>query len=109
MTVSTVFLLLIIYTTGNGWAWLFPRRNWVVGTRFEWLAPVFHFINPGPFSLKEVRLSHYGDGNTKSTWQHVVASLVASTAASGSTAVQNFAVQRVRFFIEPTSYDRRLR
>jgi len=27
--------------------------------------------------------------------QHVVASLVASTAAGGSTAVQNFAVQRV--------------
>lgn len=58
MTVSTVFLLLIIYTTGNGWAKLFPRRNWVIGTRFERLAPVFHFINPGPFSLKEVRLSH---------------------------------------------------
>lgn len=28
--------------------------------------------------------------------QHVISSLVASTAAGGSTAVQNFAVQRVR-------------
>jgi hypothetical protein len=55
MAVSTVFLLLIIYTTGIGWAKLLPRRAWVAGTRFEQLAPVFHFINPGPFSLKEVR------------------------------------------------------
>ena len=58
MTVSTVFLLLIIYTAGNTWAKLFPRSSWVVGTRFEQLAPVFHFINPGPFSLKEVRIFH---------------------------------------------------
>ncbi|KIM46796.1 hypothetical protein M413DRAFT_440366 [Hebeloma cylindrosporum] len=81
MSVSTVFLLLIIYTVGNGWARFFPQRNWVVGTRFERLAAVLHFINPGPFSLKE----------------HVVASLVASTAATGSSAVQNFAVQRLYY------------
>ena len=54
MSVSTVFLLLMIYTVGNAWARFFPQRTWVVGTRFERLAPVFHFINPGPFSLKEV-------------------------------------------------------
>ncbi|KIM46930.1 hypothetical protein M413DRAFT_16493 [Hebeloma cylindrosporum] len=81
MTVSSVFLLLIIYTIRNGWAKFLPRRGWVVGTRFERLAPVFHFINPGPFCLKE----------------HVVASLVASTAAAGSSAVQNFAVPRLYY------------
>ena len=66
MTVSTVFLLLIIYTVGNGWAKFFPQRSWVVGTRFEPLAPVFHFINPGPFSLKEVRNLWSNHASTKS-------------------------------------------
>ena len=56
MSVSTVFLLLLIYTTGNIWAKFFPTRSWVVGTRLEWLAPVFDFINPGyKFSIKEVK------------------------------------------------------
>ena len=107
MTVSTVFLLLIIYTTGNGWAKLFPRRSWVVGTRLERLAPVFHFINPGPFSLKEVRNfhKHLMERLKMPTRQHVVASLVASTAAGGSTAVQNFAVQRVGVLIEVMNRD----
>ncbi|KAF8882526.1 oligopeptide transporter [Gymnopilus junonius] len=73
MTVSTVFLLLLIYTIGNAWAKFVPQRSWTGG--------FFHFINPGPFSLKE----------------HVVASLVASTAAGGSTAVQNFAVQKLYY------------
>jgi hypothetical protein len=54
MSVSAVFLMLLIYTTGNGWAKLFPKLSWVVGTRLESLAPIFNFINPGPFSLKEV-------------------------------------------------------
>ena len=79
MTVSSVFLLLLIYTAGNAWATFLPRSTWVAGTRFAFLSGVFHFINPGPFTLKE----------------HVVSSLVASTAAGGSTAVMNFAVQRV--------------
>lgn len=106
MTVSTVFLLLIIYTTGNAWAKFLPRRSWVADTRFERLAPVFHFINPGPFSLKEVRIFHLPlMKTTEAIWQHVVASLVASTAASGSTAVQNFAVQRVGVFIELMNRD----
>ncbi|KAF5311075.1 hypothetical protein D9619_007886 [Psilocybe cf. subviscida] len=81
MTVSTVFLLLLIYTFGNFWARFLPKSNWVKGGRFERFAPLFHFINPGPFTLKE----------------HVVASLVASTAAGGSSAVQNFAVQRLYY------------
>ena len=54
MGVSTVFLMLLIYTVGNGWALFFPKGSWVVGTRLESLAPVFNFINPGPFSIKEV-------------------------------------------------------
>ncbi|KAF9446473.1 oligopeptide transporter [Macrolepiota fuliginosa MF-IS2] len=81
MTVSTVFLLLLIYTFGNVWAKFLPTRGKFVGTPFQFLAPIFGFINPGPFSLKE----------------HVVASLVASTAAGGSTAVLNFAVQRLYY------------
>jgi hypothetical protein len=56
MTVSTIFLLLLIYTTGNVWATVLPRRSWAVGTRYEFLAPVLEFINPGQFSLKEVRI-----------------------------------------------------
>ncbi|KAF8888579.1 oligopeptide transporter [Infundibulicybe gibba] len=81
MVVSTVFLLLLTYSVGNAWAKFLPRRAWVVGTRFEFLASTLQFINPGEFSLKE----------------HVVASLVASTAAAGSTSVQNFAVQRLYY------------
>ncbi|KAK2461189.1 hypothetical protein APHAL10511_006716 [Amanita phalloides] len=81
MTISSVFLLLLIYTCGNAWAALLPRREAVVGTRLEFLASVIHFINPGKFSIKE----------------HVIASLVASTAAYGSAAVMNFAVQRLYY------------
>ncbi|KAG5640108.1 hypothetical protein DXG03_001188, partial [Asterophora parasitica] len=81
MSVSTVFLLLVIYTFGNAWATFLPRKSWVEGTRFHGLGPVFHFINPGDFTLKE----------------HVVSSLMASTAAGGSTAVLNFAVQRLYY------------
>jgi hypothetical protein len=58
MTVSTVFLLLLIYTFGNFWARFLPKSSWVKGGRFDRLAPFFHFINPGPFTLKEVRNLH---------------------------------------------------
>ncbi|KAI0373170.1 oligopeptide transporter [Pilatotrama ljubarskyi] len=81
VTVSTVFLLLLIYTVGVIWAKYLPRAEWVEGTRFARLAPVLHFLNPGEFKIKE----------------HVVASLVASTAAGGSSAVMNFAVQRLYY------------
>lgn len=54
MTVSTVFLLLLIYTAGNAWAKLLPQETLVIGTRFERLAPILRFINHGPFTLKEV-------------------------------------------------------
>ncbi|TFK71695.1 oligopeptide transporter [Pluteus cervinus] len=77
--VSNVFLLLLVYTAGNIWAKVLPRRSLTDGTRFEWLSGLIHFINPGDFRMKE----------------HVIASLVSSTAAAGSSAVQNFAVQRL--------------
>ncbi|KAK0470542.1 oligopeptide transporter [Armillaria novae-zelandiae] len=79
MSVSTVFLLLVLYSVGEAWAAFLPKRSWVEGTRLQRLAPMLEFINPGPFGLKE----------------HVVATLIASTAANGSTAVNNFAVQRL--------------
>ena len=55
MTVSTVFLLLLIYTVGQAWAMYFPKASWVEGTRFAGLAPLLNFLNPGPFQIKEVR------------------------------------------------------
>lgn len=57
MGVSTSFLLLLIYTAGNVWARIFPRRSWVEGTRFHSIGFLLHFINPGEFRIKEVR--HY--------------------------------------------------
>ena len=53
-SVSTVFLLLIIYMVGIVWAKYLPRASWVEGTRFAGLAPVLQFINPGEFRIKEV-------------------------------------------------------
>ncbi|KAI0041222.1 OPT superfamily oligopeptide transporter [Auriscalpium vulgare] len=79
--ISTVFLLLIIYSFGVAWATFLPRRAWVEGTRFAALGPVFEFINPGEFKLKE----------------HVISVIAASTASYGSTSVLNFAVQRLYY------------
>ncbi|RPD55663.1 oligopeptide transporter [Lentinus tigrinus ALCF2SS1-7] len=81
MSVSTVFLLLLIYSVGIAWAKYLPRKELVEGTRFARLAGVIDFINPGEFRIKE----------------HVISSLIASTAAYGSTAVMNFAVQRLYY------------
>ncbi|EPQ56339.1 oligopeptide transporter [Gloeophyllum trabeum ATCC 11539] len=81
MSVSTVFLLLLIYSIGFAWATFLPRGTFAERIGLPRLAPVLDFINPGPFGLKE----------------HVVASLVASTAAYGSTAVNNFAVQKLYY------------
>lgn len=55
--VSSTFLLLLIFSTGNAWAVILPRKSWVEKTRFARLAPVIHFFNPGPFGLKEVSCS----------------------------------------------------
>jgi len=99
VAVSTVFLLLIIYTFGNAWAKCLPRRTLVEGTAFEILAPILDFVNPGAFTLKEVcRISCLRDRymvNFGYLSKHVVASLIAATASVGSSAVLNFAVQRV--------------
>ncbi|OSX63951.1 hypothetical protein POSPLADRAFT_1138543 [Postia placenta MAD-698-R-SB12] len=81
VTVSTVFLLLLIYSVGMAWAKFLPRGSLVEGTRFAPLKPILDFVNPGEFRIKE----------------HVIASLVASTASGGSTAVMNFAVQRLYY------------
>ena len=53
-----VFLLLVIYSLGRVWSTLLPKRSLVNGTRFEWLGPVLHIINPGKFRIKEVHLPH---------------------------------------------------
>lgn len=55
MSISTVFLLLIIYSFGILWAAVLPKASLVEGTRWAHLAPIIKFINPGPFGLKEVR------------------------------------------------------
>ncbi|EEB99481.1 hypothetical protein MPER_00835, partial [Moniliophthora perniciosa FA553] len=55
VSVSTVFLLLVAWTIGEAMANLLPRRSTVQGTRFEFLGPVVHAINPGPFGLKEFK------------------------------------------------------
>lgn len=81
VSVSTVFLLLLIYSVGLAWAKFIPRRSSVEGTRFERLGPILEFFNPGDFKIKE----------------HAIATLVASTAAQGNTAVLNFAVQRLYY------------
>ncbi|KAH9002452.1 oligopeptide transporter [Lactarius hatsudake] len=85
--ISTVFLLLVIYSMGVFWSTFFPRRSWVNETRFEWLGPTLHIINPGPFRLKE----------------HVIATIVASSSSYGSTAVLNFAVQRLYYDTKVTA------
>ncbi|KAI0265053.1 oligopeptide transporter [Gloeopeniophorella convolvens] len=79
--ISTVFLLLIIYSFGVFWSTFFPKRSWVENTRYQWLGPTLDFINPGEFRLKE----------------HVISTIVASSASYGSSSVLNFAVQRLYY------------
>lgn len=55
VSVSRVFLLLLIYSVGVAWSIVVPRGSSVQGTRFARLAPILDFINPGEFRLKEVR------------------------------------------------------
>ncbi|KAH9042869.1 oligopeptide transporter [Lactarius hengduanensis] len=86
--ISTVFLLLVIYSMGVFWSTFFPRRSWVEGTQFEWLGPTLHFINPGELGSRR--------------W-HVIATIVASSASYGSTAVLNFAVQRLYYDTKVTA------
>jgi hypothetical protein len=54
VSVSTVFMLLLIYTFGVAWATILPQQSWTERTRFQRFGPLVHFINPGEFRLKEV-------------------------------------------------------
>jgi hypothetical protein len=54
VAVSSMFLLLIIYSCGLAWAKILPTQSSVEGTRFEGMGSIIHFLNPGPFGLKEV-------------------------------------------------------
>ncbi|KAF9519299.1 hypothetical protein BS47DRAFT_1324590 [Hydnum rufescens UP504] len=76
VTVSGIFLLLILYTLGNAWALLLPQRHVFEARGWRRLAKVAHFVNPGTFGLKE----------------HVAATIIASTASGASSAVNNFAL-----------------
>ncbi|KAF8512057.1 oligopeptide transporter [Gautieria morchelliformis] len=78
--ISAIFLLLFIFTIGQAWARVFPTGDTFDNhPRWAWLAPAARIINPGPFGLKE----------------HAVATLICTTAATASSAVNNFAVQRL--------------
>ncbi|GJJ10751.1 hypothetical protein Clacol_004979 [Clathrus columnatus] len=80
VVISPTFVLLLIYTVGKAWERFLPTRaSFQNRPRLTWMTPIAHFINPGPFGLKE----------------HAVATLICTTAANGSTAVGNFAVQRL--------------
>jgi len=80
VVISSAFLLLLIFTIGKAWERFLPRGSTFENhSRLKRLAPIAHFINPGPFGLKE----------------HAVATLLCTTAANGSSAVNNFAVQRL--------------
>ncbi|KAJ1310044.1 hypothetical protein OPQ81_006797 [Rhizoctonia solani] len=83
VSVSGIFLLLLVYTIGNAWAILLPRPE-QFQDRIPRLVPIIRAINPGPFGLKE----------------HAVATLIATTAAYGATAVNIFAVQRLFYNAE---------
>ncbi|KAF8508624.1 OPT oligopeptide transporter protein-domain-containing protein [Hysterangium stoloniferum] len=80
VAISSIFILLLIYTLGKGWARFLPSgKTFENHPALSRLAPIVQFINPGNFGIKE----------------HVVATLLCTTAANGSTAVNNFAVQRL--------------
>ncbi|KAF8710272.1 Peptide transporter MTD1, partial [Rhizoctonia solani] len=83
VSVSGIFLLLLVYTIGKAWEMLLPKPE-QFESRIPWLAPIVRVINPGPYGLKE----------------HVVATLIATTAAYGATAVNIFAVQRLFYNAE---------
>ncbi|CAE6446396.1 unnamed protein product [Rhizoctonia solani] len=70
VSVSGIFLLLLVYTIGNAWAILLPKPE-QFENRIPWLVPI-----------------------------HAVATLIATTAAYGATAVNIFAVQRLFYNAE---------
>ena len=57
VTISSIFLLLFVYTIGKAWARFLPTGDTFENNpRWAWLASTARFINPGPFGLKEVCL-----------------------------------------------------
>jgi hypothetical protein len=85
ITISGTFIVLIAYFLGKAWAAFFPRGDklearWRArgneGDR-PWWVSVIHFINPGPWTLKE----------------HAVCAITATSASNASASVQVFAAQ----------------
>ncbi|KAL4079665.1 OPT oligopeptide transporter protein-domain-containing protein [Scleroderma citrinum] len=54
LSVSTVFLLLLIHSVGLAWSRVLPRRSSVEGTRYAILGPYLEFINHSEFRIKEI-------------------------------------------------------
>lgn len=100
--------LIITTRFGNLWYRFLPKEEFFVHRGWARTSAVARFINPGPFRLKEVRnpslsASFIIGTDHDRSFKHVVATIIASTAAGGSSAVNNFAVQKVRF--GPTYYN----
>ncbi|KAI1394257.1 peptide transporter MTD1 [Hypoxylon trugodes] len=75
--VSTIFIQLLVFIFGEAWALSTPRPD-----RFKtkWIQNTLKFVNSGqPFGIKE----------------HVVASLVASSANNGLSGVEVYAAERL--------------
>ena len=83
VTIGGTFLAIIIYILGTAWAKILPTRKSLV-SRFggrvpEWLLLVVHFVNPGPFGLKE----------------HAIAAITASSASNGAHSSDVFGTQKL--------------
>ncbi|KAI1399216.1 putative OPT peptide transporter Mtd1 [Hypoxylon fuscum] len=77
--VSAVFIQLLVFIFGEAWALSTPRPDRFQG---KWLRNSLSFLNSGqPFGIKE----------------HVVASLIASSANNGLSGVEVYAVERLFF------------
>ncbi|KZF24856.1 peptide transporter MTD1 [Xylona heveae TC161] len=77
MTVSGIFLQLLVYVVGQAWALLTPKPERFRG---KWLQNTLRFLNFGqPFGIKE----------------HVVAALIASSGNNGLSGVEVYAVERL--------------
>lgn len=84
VTISGTFLAIIIYVLGTAWASVLPTRK-SLSSRFgegrlpAWLLSTVHFVNPGPFGLKE----------------HAIASITASSASNGASSTDVFGTQKL--------------
>ncbi|KAL2283928.1 hypothetical protein FJTKL_09680 [Diaporthe vaccinii] len=85
ITISGTFIVLIAYFLGKAWAAFLPRGDkfearWRAkggqGNRPKWISAI-HFINPGPWTLKE----------------HAVCAITATSASNASASVMVFAAQ----------------